>query len=57
MRGTWTRELVELAVLFGAVAAADLSADSFTRVSLSAIVLTGLAVVLLVGAVLQSRAR
>jgi hypothetical protein len=57
MRGTWTRELVELAVLFGVIAAADLSADSFTRISLSAIVLTGLAVVLLVGAVLQSRAR
>ncbi len=54
---SWTRELVELAALLAAAATADLSADSFARVSGGTLVLGGLAVVLLVGAAVHHRRR
>ncbi len=54
---SWTRELVELAVLLAVVAAADLSADSFAHVSGDTVVLTGLAIVLLVSAAVHHRMR
>jgi GNAT superfamily N-acetyltransferase len=54
---SWTRELVELAALFLAVAAADLFANSVAHVSSGVVVLAVLAVVLLVCAVVHHRIR
>jgi GNAT superfamily N-acetyltransferase len=54
---SWTRELVELAALFLAVAAADLFANSVAHVSRGAVVLAALAVFLLVTAVVHHRVR
>jgi hypothetical protein len=50
---SWTRELVELAALFLAVAAADLFANSVVHVSSGVVILAALAVVLLVCAVVH----
>lgn len=50
---SWTRELVELAALFLAVAAADLFANSVAHVSSGVVVLAALAVLLLVSALLH----
>jgi GNAT superfamily N-acetyltransferase len=55
--GSWTRELVELAALFLAVATADLFANSLAHVSRGVVVLTALAVVLVVCAVAHHRLR
>lgn len=54
---SWTRELVELAALFLAVAAADLFANSVAHVSSGVVVLAALAVFLLVCAVVHHRIR
>ncbi|GAB1513400.1 GNAT family N-acetyltransferase [Actinophytocola sp. KF-1] len=54
---SWTHELVELAALFLAVAAADLFANSVAHVSRGVVVLTALAVLLLVCAVVHHRVR
>lgn len=54
---SWTRELVELAALFLAVAAADLFANSVAHVSRGAVVLAVLAVFLMVCAVVHHRIR
>lgn len=54
---SWTRELIELAALFLAVATADLFANSLAHLSRGAIVLTALAVVLVVCAVMHHRVR
>jgi GNAT superfamily N-acetyltransferase len=54
---SWTRELVELAALFLAVAAADLFANSVAHVSGGVVVLSALAVLLLVCAVVHHRVR
>lgn len=54
---SWTRELVELAALFVAVAAADLFANSFAHVSGGAVTLTCMAVFMLVCAVVHHRVR
>jgi GNAT superfamily N-acetyltransferase len=50
---SWTRELVELAALFLAVAAADLFANSVAHVSSGVVILAALAVALLVCAVVH----
>lgn len=50
---SWTRELVELAALFLAVAAADLFANSVAHVSSGVVILAALAVALLVSAVVH----
>ena len=50
---SWTRELVELAALFLAVAAADLFANSVAHVSSGVVILAALAVLLLVSAVVH----
>lgn len=55
--GSWTRELVELAALFVAVAAADLFANSLAHISGGAIVLTVMAVVLVLCAIVHHRLR
>jgi len=55
--GSWTRELVELAALFLAVATADLFANSLAHVSRGAVVLAALAAVLVVCAVVHHRIR
>lgn len=55
--GSWTRELVELAALFLAVATADLFANSLAHISRGTVVLTALAVVLVVCAVVHHRIR
>jgi GNAT superfamily N-acetyltransferase len=55
--GSWTRELVELAALFVAVAAADLFANSLAHVSGGAVVLTAMAAVLVLCAVVHHRVR
>jgi GNAT superfamily N-acetyltransferase len=55
--GSWTRELVELAALFLAVATADLFANSLAHVSRGAVVLTAMAAVLVVCAVVHHRVR
>ncbi|MBB4905364.1 GNAT family N-acetyltransferase [Actinophytocola algeriensis] len=54
---SWTRELVELAALFLAVAAADLFANSVAHVSSGVVILAVLAVVLMVCAVVHHRIR
>jgi len=54
---SWTRELIELAALFLAVATADLFANSLAHVSRGAIVLTAMAAVLVVFAVVHHRIR
>lgn len=54
---SWTRELVELAALFLAVAAADLFANSVAHVSSGVVILAALAVLLLVCAVVHHRVR
>ena len=55
--GSWTRELVELAALFLAVATAGLFANSLSHLDRGAIVLTAMAVALLAGAVAHHRMR
>lgn len=55
--GSWTRELVELAALFLAVATADLFANSLAHISRGALVLTALAAALIVCAVVHHRVR
>jgi len=54
---SWTRELLELAALFVAVAAADLFANSVAHVSGGALVLTGMGVFLVVCAAAHHRLR
>jgi GNAT superfamily N-acetyltransferase len=54
---SWTRELVELAALFLAVATADLFANSLAHISRGTIVLSAMAVVLVVFAVVHHRIR
>ena len=55
--GSWTRELIELAALFLAVATADLFANSLAHISRGAIVLTALAAALVLCAVVHHRIR
>ncbi|HEX6358318.1 GNAT family N-acetyltransferase [Actinophytocola sp.] len=55
--GSWTRELLELAALFLAVATADLFANSLAHVSRGTVVLAAMAVVLVVCAVVHHRIR
>jgi len=53
MRQSWTRELVELAALFLAVAAADLFANSLAHQPAGVIVLVGMGVLLIVCAIVH----
>lgn len=53
----WTRELIELAALFLAVATADLFANSLAHISRGTVVLTAMAAVLVVFVVVHHRIR
>ncbi len=55
--GPWTRELLELAALFLAVAAAEQFAGSVAHLSGAAVVLTAMAVFLVLGAAGHHRLR
>jgi hypothetical protein len=55
--GSWTRELLELAALFLAVATADLFANSVAHVSRGVVVLAAMAVALVVCALVHHRIR